>query len=243
MKKILTLILFVCLGALLAKAQLSPNQWSDYKGLMSKTNISLSLYLGDNGKVTGTYCYAKYDKRIALTGNSNGRDITLFEMHQGKQTATLKGTLLTDSTDHFKGTWSDGKITMPFDVHLSCITAGSPTKRYNDTEANDTTVENYMKKVKTAIVNQNKAWLSTQVTYPFTVFTPNGKTKNLKNKQEFISNYKLIVSESLKKRIADICTCHLFMNYRGVMLGNGEVWINERPGSKGIFFIAGFMPI
>jgi hypothetical protein len=242
MKKIFTLILVVCLGALSATAQLSPNQWSDYKGLMSKTNISMSLYLGDNGKVSGNYCYAKYDKRIALTGNSNGRAITLYEMQDGKQTATFKGNLLTDSTDHFQGTWSDGKTTMPFDVHLSSISSGSPTKRYNDTKQTDAQVEAYMKKVKTAILNNNKEWLSTQVSYPYKVATPDGKTKTLKNKQEFISNYKLVVSESLKKRIADICTCNLFMNYRGVILGNGEVWINERPGGKGLWTITGLMP-
>jgi hypothetical protein len=242
MKKLYTLIVVVCLSALSATAQLSPNQWSDYKGLMSKTNISMSLYLGDNGKVTGTYCYAKYDKRIALTGNSNGRAITLYEMQDGKQTATFKGNLLTDSTDHFQGTWSDGKTTMPFDVHLSSISSGSPTKRYNDTEQTDAQVEAYMKKVKTAILNNNKEWLSTQVSYPYKIYTPDGKTKTLKNKQEFISNYKLVVNESLKKRIADICTCHLFMNFRGVMLGNGEVWINERPGGKGLWTITGLMP-
>lgn len=242
MKKLYSLIVVVCLSALSATAQLSPNQWSDYKGLMSKTNISMSLYLGDNGKVTGTYCYAKYDKRIALTGNSNGRAINLFEMQDGKQTATFKGNLLTDSTDHFQGTWSDGKTTMPFDVHLSSISSGSPTKRYNDTEQTDAQVEAYMKKVKTAILNNNKEWLSTQVSYPYKIYTPDGKTKTLKNKQEFISNYKLVVNESLKKRIADICTCHLFMNFRGVMLGNGEVWINERPGGKGLWTITGLMP-
>lgn len=202
----------------------------------------MSLYLGDNGKVTGTYCYAKYDKRIALTGNSNGRAITLYEMQDGKQTATFKGNLLTDSTDHFQGTWSDGKTTMPFDVHLSSISSGSPTKRYNDTEQTDAQVEAYMKKVKTAILNNNKEWLSTQVSYPYKIYTPDGKTKTLKNKQEFISNYKLVVNESLKKRITDICTCHLFMNFRGVMLGNGEVWINERPGGKGLWTITGLMP-
>lgn len=240
MKHLFTLILV--LGALSANAQLSPNQWSDYKGLMSKTNIAMSLYLGDNGQVTGNYCYAKYDKRIGLIGKANGREITLYEMHEGQQTGTFKGTLLTDSTDHFKGTWSNGKTSMPFDVHLSGITSGSPTKRYNDTKQSDAQVEAYMKKVKTAILNNNKEWLSTQVSYPYKVVTADGKTKTLKNKQEFISNYKLVVSESLKKRIANICTCNLFMNYRGVMLGNGEVWINERPGGKGLWTITGLMP-
>lgn len=202
----------------------------------------MSLYLGDNGQVTGNYCYAKYDKRIGLIGKANGREITLYEMHEGQQTGTFKGTLLTDSTDHFKGTWSDGKTSMPFDVHLSGITSGTPTKRYNDTKQSDAQVEAYMKKVKTAILNNNKEWLSTQVNYPYKASTPEGKIVSLKNKQEFISKYSLVVSEGLKKRIANICTCNLFMNYRGVMLGNGEVWINERPGGKGLWTISGLMP-
>ena len=240
MKHLFTLILV--LGALSTNAQLSPNQWSDYKGLMSKTNIAMSLYLGDNGQVTGNYCYAKYDKRIGLIGKANGREITLYEMHEGQQTGTFKGTLLTDSTDHFKGTWSNGKTSMPFDLHLSGITSGTPTKRYNDTKQSDAQVEAYMKKVKTAILNNNKEWLSTQVSYPYKASTPEGKIVTLKNKQEFISKYSLVVSEGLKKRIANICTCNLFMNYRGVMLGNGEVWINERPGGKGLWTISGLMP-
>ena len=202
----------------------------------------MSLYLGDNGQVTGNYCYAKYDKRIGLIGKANGREITLYEMHEGQQTGTFKGTLLTDSTDHFKGTWSNGKTSMPFDLHLSGITSGTPTKRYNDTKQSDAQVEAYMKKVKTAILNNNKEWLSTQVSYPYKASTPEGKIVTLKNKQEFISKYSLVVSEGLKKRIANICTCNLFMNYRGVMLGNGEVWINERPGGKGLWTISGLMP-
>lgn len=202
----------------------------------------MSLYLGDNGQVTGNYCYAKYDKRIGLIGKANGREITLYEMHEGQQTGTFKGTILTDSTDHFKGTWSNGKTSMPFDVHLSGITSGTPTKRYNDTKQSDAQVEAYMKKVKTAILNNNKEWLSTQVSYPYKASTPEGKIVSLKNKQEFISKYSLVVSDGLKKRIANICTCNLFMNYRGVMLGNGEVWINERPGGKGLWTISGLMP-
>lgn len=202
----------------------------------------MSLYLGEKGQVTGNYCYAKYDKRIALTGKINGKEVTLYEMQDGKQTATFKGTLITDSTDHFQGTWTDGKTTMPFNVHLSSIGAGSPTKRYNDTKQSDAQVEAYMKKVKTAILSNNKEWLSTQVNYPYKVANTEGKIISLKNKTEFISNYNLVVSASLKKRIADICTCNLFMNYRGVMLGNGEVWINERPGGKGLWVITGLMP-
>ena len=242
MKRICVVVMALLSLAYSSQAGLSAYQWHDYVGKISKTNISLSIYLNENGKLSGNYCYAKYDKRIALAGEVRGNEVVLYEMIDGKQGAQFKGTLKTDSTDHFEGTWSDGKTSLPFNVHLSSMNSGSPTKRYRDTKQSDAAVEAYMKKVKTAILSGNAAWLSTQVSYPYKVSGPDGKIKSLKNKEELVANYKLVVSESLKQRIADICTCNLFMNYRGVMLGNGEVWINERPGGKGAWMITGLMP-
>ncbi len=237
-------LLLVALFALTfsAHAALTPYQWTDFVGKMSNTNIALSVYLGEKGKLTGNYCYAKYDKRINLVGEVNGTNVVLYEMQNGKQSAIFKGTLLSDSTDHLQGTWSDGKTTLPFNVHLTSIGSGSPTKRYRDTKQSDAAVEAYMKKVKVAILESNATWLSTQVNYPYKITGADGKIKSLKNKADFMANYQYVVSESLKKRIADICTCNLFSNYRGIMLGNGEVWINERPGGKGLWTITGLMP-
>lgn len=242
MKKFNWLVLAFLFLTLSTHAGLTPNQWSDFVGKISNTNISLSVYLGEKGKLSGNYCYAKYDKRINLVGEVNGSNVVLYEMQNGQQSAVFKGTLLSDSTDHLQGTWSDGKTTLPFNVHLTSIGSGSPTKRYRDTKQSDAAVEAYMKKVKTAILSGNATWLSTQVNYPYKVTGTDGKTKSLKNKTEFVANYQYVVSESLKKRIGDICTCNLFSNYRGIMLGNGEVWINERPGGKGLWVITGLMP-
>ncbi|MBU3675811.1 MAG: hypothetical protein FGM54_01315 [Chitinophagaceae bacterium] len=242
MKQLQLLIVALFAFTFSAQAALTPYQWTDYVGKISNTNISLSVYLGEKGKLTGNYCYAKYDKRISLVGEVNGTNVILYEMQHGQQSAFFKGTLLSDSTDHLQGTWSDGKTTLPFNVHLTSIGSGTPTKRYRDTKQSDAAVEAYMKKVKMAILEGNATWLSTQVNYPYKVTGADGKTKNLKTKAEFMANYKYVVSESLKKRIADICTCNLFSNYRGIMLGNGEVWINERPGGKGLWVITGLMP-
>lgn len=52
----------------------------------------------------------------------------------------------------------------------------------------------------------------------------------IKNKKELIANFSQVFHPGYKAKVKAACTCNLFNNYQGVMLGNGEVWINERSG-------------
>jgi hypothetical protein len=65
--------------------------------------------------------------------------------------------------------------------------------------------------------------------YPCHVSIGNGKTKDLKNEQEFIQYFPQINNDNFKKALKEACTCNLFHNYQGIMLGAGEIWIENGP--------------
>ena len=48
---------------------------------------------------------------------------------------------------------------------------------------------------------------------------------------QLIDNFDQIFHQEFKDNINSFCVCNMFNNYRGAMLGNGEIWINNTPNS------------
>lgn len=71
------------------------------------------------------------------------------------------------------------------------------------------------------------------ILYPKRVFFP-GKEVTVSSAEEFLPYYDEIFTEDYKKRINEAMDEDLFWNYMGVMLGNGEIWIQESEGALGI---------
>lgn len=71
------------------------------------------------------------------------------------------------------------------------------------------------------------------ILYPKKVFFP-GKEVTVSSAEELLPYYDEIFTEEYKKRINDAMGDDLFWNYMGVMLGNGEIWLQETDGVLGI---------
>ncbi len=63
------------------------------------------------------------------------------------------------------------------------------------------------------------------VQYPISVEI-DGKDTILKDKAEFVSRYGDFMTPEITKAIVDTRYSDLFVNYKGVMFGNGQAWIN-----------------
>jgi hypothetical protein len=63
------------------------------------------------------------------------------------------------------------------------------------------------------------------VSYPITVKVK-GTEKTIETADEFVANYDAIVTPEIADAVTKQKYADLFVNYQGVMLGNGEVWVN-----------------
>jgi hypothetical protein len=74
------------------------------------------------------------------------------------------------------------------------------------------------------VTTRDAAGVATLLRYPFNS-TINGKEVSMKIPSDFIQNYDSIVTPSLAEVIKKQRYEDLFVNFKGVMFGNGELWI------------------
>ena len=209
----------------------------DYKGTINN-NIPIQMSIYPLGKdIVGTYYYEKHKNEIRLQGKSGEKNIVLYEYDEmGNNTGIFQGTMST--VDKIEGTWisSDNKLSYPFVLSLeSIIPEVEYGKRYSKVVDNksDQDVENFVSKIQNYIINDNKVKLAEEIKYPINVKI-NGKITKIQNKDDLIKNYDQIFNVDYKQVISNSPTKYLFVNFQGIMFGNGEIWINDviDPGSN-----------
>ena len=205
--------------------------WYDFDGKLGGMEIQLSIYIPDKGNVLkGNYCYKKYENKIQLEGVVKDNKIELTEFLNDKPNGYFKGTFFTDDRDRFEGTWTDASKTkqLEFKMTLQSSThSDSPDKHY-DFWGTDKDIENFMKKVKQSIAEGNKEWIANHISYSLKTTINGKKAITIKNKQQFIDNFEQIFYPAYKEKIKKLCVCNMFYNMNGIMLGNGEIWIDGK---------------
>lgn len=202
----------------------------DYNGTInSNIPIRMSIYPLEKD-IVGTYYYEKYGNEIKLKGKAGEKDIILYEYDEtGKITGIFQGIMRT--VDKIEGTWisADNKTSYPFVLSLEDIIPGAEYgKRYAMVvyNKNDQDVENFVSKIQSYIVNNNKEKLAEEIQYPINVKINNQVTK-IQNKDELIKNYDQIFNLDYKQLIRKAPTKYLFVNYQGIMFAGGNIWIND----------------
>lgn len=201
----------------------------DYNGTINN-NIPIRMSIYQLGKdMVGTYYYEKQRIEIKLKGKTGDKNIILYEYDEtGKNTGIFQGTMST--VDKIEGTWisADNKISYPFVLSLDSIIGAEYGKRYAMIVDNksDQDVENFVSKIQSYIVNDNKEQLAEQIRYPINVKI-NGKASKIQNKDELIKNYDQIFHVDYKQGISKAPTKYLFVNYQGIMFAGGNIWIND----------------
>ena len=210
----------------------------DYEGSISNNMpIQMSIYpLVED--IVGSYFHESKKKEIKLKGKAGEKDIVLYEYDkEGKNTGIFKGTR--DADDKIEGTWisADNKTSYPFTLSLKSYLPGVEYgKRYAvavGTES-DQDVENFVNKIQSYVVNDNKKKLAEQVRYPISVKI-NDKITKIQNVDEFIKNYNEIFNAKYKQVISDAFIKYMFVNWQGIMFGPGlyNMWISETTNADG----------
>jgi len=120
MKWIVLTLMLIAPGSIAAAQCPAPGSAVELFGTISK-GIAISMQLtAQSDRVTGSYEYVKYEKKIRLSGTCNGGSLTLQELNaSGKPTASFRGTFTKPQI--VEGSWStsDGKKSLPF--HLQAL--------------------------------------------------------------------------------------------------------------------------
>ena len=64
------------------------------------------------------------------------------------------------------------------------------------------------------------------VSYPLNV-NRKGKKIKINSKEDFIKSYNTIITEDVKKALLNQDVTKTFVNYQGVMVGDGEMWFTH----------------
>ena len=82
----------------------------------------------------------------------------------------------------------------------------------------------FVEALQNAVKEGDADWIAHHTLYPTHVWIGEQK-RVLKTPKDFIKHYDQIMTFSVKKAILDEDAKKLFKNWRGIMLGHGEVWI------------------
>ncbi len=87
-------------------------------------------------------------------------------------------------------------------------------------------VEEYAKKAKEAILDEDIDWIVSNARYPFSLVGQEIEDADAL-KAALEADDSPIKSEAFKSKVTGLDTTDLFANYQGVMLGDGEIWFGE----------------
>lgn len=73
----------------------------------------------------------------------------------------------------------------------------------------------------------DKSAVTSMVSYPILVKIQ-GKKKKISSQKELLKNYDLIFKPEIKEKIKEQKLQALFANYKGIMIGNGEIWFGGK---------------
>ena len=230
MKRIfLVAYLFVQASVFSFSLDLELNQWYDFTGKLGDKSIKLSFYTLKAGKLIGSYCSTANEPKVLLSGNVKGNEIYLTASLNGKIIDELIGKIFTDDQDRLEVSWQKMPkgVKSIFKAVLLSVTAGTADKRYSHIVGSDAAVEEFVSDVKKSVLMGDKIWLANYLFYPLKVRISEKLTLNLKNKNQFLLQYDKIFTADFKAVLGKTFSQNHFNNYQGVMIGDGEIWINN----------------
>ncbi|WP_312372331.1 hypothetical protein [Lachnoclostridium sp.] len=90
--------------------------------------------------------------------------------------------------------------------------------------------------LRIALRDNDRDTFADYIAYPIKVRINDKKTE-IKNKDEFIKNFDDIMNEDVKNTFLNQKLDEFFVNYQGIMVGNGQFWLNQIEGTKHKFSI------
>lgn len=224
--KLIILLAFFASTGMFAH-DLALNSWNDYWGDIEGKEVKMSLYRFNNQQVRGHYYFIGTDEKIYLAGRIDNGTIKLYAIKNKKVIAVFNAKLTSNNTNKLEGRVSfDNKAAKKLKLNfISTITSNYKTRYYLQSVTTYET-ETFAKQLKNAILEKNKQWLSENISYPIMV-SINGKSRTtIRNKKELLQNFDAIFHAAFIEKAEAFECIDIFCNYKGLMLGAGEIWMN-----------------
>jgi hypothetical protein len=139
---------------------------------------------------------------------------------------------------HVRCSWGTGRKGSPMRVVLVILIAlfavtSGPARADNPYAAagisNPAHVTQFLARLRQAVTADDHAAVAAMVQYPLTI-SSDGRSITYRNAAALSVNYALVFTPEVKAAVAAAKPDNLFVRDQGVMIGNGEIWINEVGG-------------
>jgi hypothetical protein len=101
---------------------------------------------------------------------------------------------------------------------------------------NPAQVTQFLVRLKQAVAADDHAAVAAMIKYPLTI-SSNGRDITYRNAAALSANYAWVFTPEVKAAVAAAKPDDLFVRDQGVMIGNGEIWMNEVGGSMKIITV------
>ena len=98
-------------------------------------------------------------------------------------------------------------------------------------------VTQFLARLKQAMAADDRAAITAMVKYPLTVYPSAGRPATYHNAAALSANYARVFTPEVKAAVAAAKPDDLFARDQGVMIGNGQIWMNEIGGSMKIITV------
>lgn len=214
----------------------------DYRGTINKdTVIGLTIVVDHSATGLSGWFFHKYNLQdIPLRGQSIPGGIVL-RAHDPSGNATGEFRLKFDSeqrhpgqslnfanSTQLVGTWTDTRDGLPVTVTLrqQDWVTGEKGHRYQWTSS-DRMVETQAQGFYFAVLKGDKKAASKYISYPLRTML-NGNGSILRGPEQFMHYYEQIFTQSYVACLAKSIPHDMFWKNDAAMLGDGEVWFNEK---------------
>jgi hypothetical protein len=94
----------------------------------------------------------------------------------------------------------------------------------------------FLARLKQAVAADDHAAVAALVRYPLTV-SSDGRSTTYRNAAALSANYARVFTPEVEAAVTAARPDNLFVRDQGVMIGNGEIWMNEVGGSMKIITV------
>lgn len=101
--------------------------------------------------------------------------------------------------------------------------------------------EQYFNSLKQLIARDDKKAVADSFIYPVSIVIDDKKT-TFQNADEMVAQYDKVFTDKVKEAVAKQKVEDLFVNYQGVMVGNGELWLGVNVDNGEEYYILSVNP-
>jgi hypothetical protein len=96
---------------------------------------------------------------------------------------------------------------------------------------------NFFRNLQAAVASDDRARVASMIDYPINVFSGSRQVR-LRRKADLLRRYTTVFNRKVKDALAQQRASDLSANWRGVMIGDGQIWFAPRAESKSVKIIA-----